>query len=376
MAGKVTTTINDNEYIGDSLVTINSNFENLDTFCQNISSTFIESGSAGVMKITAGSNISISPVGGVGEVTINSTGGTDTEVRALTSNWQDTHTTVQQSSSNWNAAYLTVSALSATWSAGGTNLAAVTNYLSTNNVLISSATVTNILSANIAYIDNFTAQSTTFIATTTALNLSGDLTVLSPYSILSGSTNLTNIFAFKNDVLPTVTNYLSTNSVRISSATISDTLSANRLLVTNLTALSSVLNVVDITVYELSGFSVTGAVSIDGAVTVNSNISASGRYLNSMRYVPVSANFSALADASYLVNTTSGVISATLPTTPLTGDTIQFSDPFSTWDNNLFVINRNGNNIQSLAENLFCDVADTRFTLTFVGSSVGWKIYQ
>lgn len=40
MAREFTTEIYDNEYIGDSLVTINNNFNNLDTSSQTINSNF------------------------------------------------------------------------------------------------------------------------------------------------------------------------------------------------------------------------------------------------------------------------------------------------------------------------------------------------
>lgn len=103
--------------------------------------------------------------------------------------------------------------------------------------------------------------------------------------------------------------------------------------------------------------------------TVNTNSGTWG-----LSYSSVNTNFNALANNSYLVNTASSVLTATLPSVPLTGDTIQFQDPFSTWATRLFVISRNGNNIESLAENLFCNVAGSRFTLTFVGSARGWKI--
>ena len=40
MAREFTTEIYDNEYIGDSLVTINNSFNNLDTSCQTVNSNF------------------------------------------------------------------------------------------------------------------------------------------------------------------------------------------------------------------------------------------------------------------------------------------------------------------------------------------------
>jgi hypothetical protein len=145
MARTYTTEINDNEYIGDSLNTINTNFSNLDTSCQTISS-FFTSGSAGVAQIIAGTNVTISPIEGTGVVTINSTGGSssvDTGVRALTSNWESTYETVNTLSSTWTGTTYNISAssletnyyLNATSSRG--NIGATTPVFSNNVINLS-----------------------------------------------------------------------------------------------------------------------------------------------------------------------------------------------------------------------------------------------
>lgn len=80
----------------------------------------------------------------------------DTEVRSLTSGWQSTRTTVQANSADWESVYSVtnatsatfgfiatlVSANSATWEESAEIIPTVTNYLSTNNVLVSSLNVT------------------------------------------------------------------------------------------------------------------------------------------------------------------------------------------------------------------------------------------
>lgn len=78
---------------------------------------------------------------------------TNTNLRTLTGTLLPT-SIYQNASGNWQSTYLTVSALSASWSQGGTNLAAVTNYLSTNNVLISGLTVVS----SISTLNNGTSQ--------------------------------------------------------------------------------------------------------------------------------------------------------------------------------------------------------------------------
>jgi hypothetical protein len=73
-------------------------------------------------------------------------------------------------------------------------------------------------------------------------------------------------------------------------------------------------------------------------------------------------------------NTTGGAFTITLPATPANGDTIYFLDYAGTFDTNNLTIARNGSNIESLAENMVCEVEDAAFLLVFVGSTIGWKV--
>jgi hypothetical protein len=49
-------------------------------------------------------------------------------------------------------------------------------------------------------------------------------------------------------------------------------------------------------------------------------------------------------------------------------------DYAGTFDTDNLTIARNGSNIESLADDLICEVADAAFTLVYVGSTVGWKV--
>ncbi len=66
-ACNLTTAIDGNQCIGDSLATINTNFDSLDTAVCNLSSNYVS-------QIVAGSNIAISPVGGTGIVSVSASG--------------------------------------------------------------------------------------------------------------------------------------------------------------------------------------------------------------------------------------------------------------------------------------------------------------
>jgi hypothetical protein len=86
------------------------------------------------------------------------------------------------------------------------------------------------------------------------------------------------------------------------------------------------------------------------------------------------ANYTAAVGDKVAADTTSAAWTLTLPATPSNGDTITVLDYAGTFDTNNLTIARNGSNIESLAENMTCNVEDAAFTLVFVGSTVGWKV--
>ena len=110
------------------------------TYVRENGAWVIGSGGGGgdVSKIVAGDNVTISPVGGTGNVTVNAVN-TGSDVSTLSSNWEGTYTTVQANSAswgpdggsdvstlsaNWQNTYTTVDANSANWDTAYTAIAA------------------------------------------------------------------------------------------------------------------------------------------------------------------------------------------------------------------------------------------------------------
>jgi len=88
-------------------------------------------------------------------------------------------------------------------------------------------------------------------------------------------------------------------------------------------------------------------------------------------YTPITTDNTTLSsNEGFLFNTGSGAITAFLPTTPLTGAFINIILEKS--GNNNLTINRNGSNIDSVAEDLVCDVSGN-FSLIYTDSTVGWR---
>jgi hypothetical protein len=113
------------------------------------------------------------------------------------------------------------------------------------------------------------------------------------------------------------------------------------------------------------------ALTVVGTISTNKhNDSASWAGFRSTQ----TSNFSAYPGSYYIVNTTSTPITGTLPISPETGTTITFQDSFIQWQTNNFTINRNGNMIQGLNENMICDRGGVMFNITYIGGSIGWRV--
>ena len=86
------------------------------------------------------------------------------------------------------------------------------------------------------------------------------------------------------------------------------------------------------------------------------------------------ANFTAVAGEGYFVNTTSGVITATLPSSATIGNEVSIIDYAGTADTNNITIGRNGHNIQGAASDMTVSTEGAAFTLVYVDSTQGWLL--
>ena len=88
----------------------------------------------------------------------------------------------------------------------------------------------------------------------------------------------------------------------------------------------------------------------------------------------VTSSLSVVSKSGYFVNTSGGVITATLPSSPTLGDFISFIDYNGTFDTNNLTIARNGKNIQGVAEDLTVSVERAGLTLVFTDNTQGWLL--
>jgi hypothetical protein len=87
-------------------------------------------------------------------------------------------------------------------------------------------------------------------------------------------------------------------------------------------------------------------------------------------YVAVTNNVTLSSNEGFIFNTYTVPITATLPLNPLTGAFINIT--FERYGSNNLTIERNGSNIDGVAEDLICDVSGN-FSLIYTNIVVGWK---
>lgn len=132
------------------------------------------------------------------------------------------------------------------------------------------------------------------------------------------------------------------------------------------------------------------AVSLGGSVTIDALPSQSGnegKYLSTngtsaswtvLPYTPMPANptnsnISIVSNNRYFVDTSSAR-TLTLPASPSLGDEVQVFDQTGSAETNNITINSNGNKINGTVQNLLVDVNYDMATLTYTGSTYGWKV--
>ena len=82
----------------------------------------------------------------------------------------------------------------------------------------------------------------------------------------------------------------------------------------------------------------------------------------------------AVAGTGYFVNTTSGAVTVTLPSSPSAGDIVAVSDYAQTSTTNAITIGRNGENIQGSAADLTINKNGAAITLIYVDATKGWIV--
>jgi hypothetical protein len=93
-----------------------------------------------------------------------------------------------------------------------------------------------------------------------------------------------------------------------------------------------------------------------------------------INYTVVSSPQTLSNSQNIAADTSGGAFTLTLPANPNAGDSIDIFDYSETFDTNPLTIARNGQRIESLEENLVCNVEGAYFTLIYTGATRGWQV--
>ena len=110
-----------------------------------------------------------------------------------------------------------------------------------------------------------------------------------------------------------------------------------------------------------------GSTGATGPIGPSGVAGASGSDFN---YTEITTSQTLTSNDGYIFNTTSGALTATLPSNPSVGSFINIT--LNKGGGNNLTIARNGSNINSVAEDLVCDVSGT-FSLIYTDATIGWK---
>lgn len=91
-------------------------------------------------------------------------------------------------------------------------------------------------------------------------------------------------------------------------------------------------------------------------------------------YTVITTTSTLESQKSYMVDTSSSAYTVTLPATPANGDYVEIFDRANSFGTNNLTIDRNGNKIESLTENLTGNVNGAAFKLAYADSTTGWQV--
>lgn len=125
-----------------------------------------------------------------------------------------------------------------------------------------------------------------------------------------------------------------------------------------------------LTVKTVSG---TGVVIPAGATAqVFSNGTNISLGLLTKGYYSTSSTYTATSGDQVIVDTSSGVVTLTLPLSPSIGNEVTIIDGLGTFATNNLTVGRNGSNINGAGSNLTVSTNGSAFTLVYLNATRGW----
>lgn len=131
----------------------------------------------------------------------------------------------------------------------------------------------------------------------------------------------------------------------------------------------------DNTVSGLTALNVQDAIDeIDSAVDTLGTRTDDLEVIINTVFTKITTNTLAVNGSTFAVDTSSSIITVTLPASPVAGDIVKILDYSGTFATNNCIVSRNGSNIMGLAENMNLDTNFLSVTLNYIDSIRGWVL--
>ena len=114
----------------------------------------------------------------------------------------------------------------------------------------------------------------------------------------------------------------------------------------------------------------SGATITNSGTAVNFGATGSASWTSTVK----TGDFTAVAGEGYFVDTSSGGVTVTLPSSPSAGNVVAIKDYANTFDSNAVTLNRNGSPIGGDAENKRLNTEGIAVTLIYIDSTKGWLV--
>ena len=130
--------------------------------------------------------------------------------------------------------------------------------------------------------------------------------------------------------------------------------------------------------YTISAKTLTLNVGVDleaGMKLDVSYVTSDQQYSGMPEWTVVDSNSDLATWQRYLLDSTGGSFTLTLPANPMLSDTIHFLDFVKQCEINNVTLARNGSNIMGLSEDLVLDMEGLGFKIIYTGATRGWVTY-
>ena len=90
---------------------------------------------------------------------------------------------------------------------------------------------------------------------------------------------------------------------------------------------------------------------------------------------PKTSDFTAVNGEGYFVDTGSGVVTVTLPSSPSAGNIVSIKDYDGNFGTNKCILARNGSNIRGATNNINLSLSNSGVTCIYVDATEGWQLF-